>query len=111
MGAVVTELKRCAVVKATGRIDSDTVPELEGTFKSLEKKGKYRLVLDMSEINFVSSKGWWLLIDVQKACKHLSRGELVLANIDKKIRDSLKLIGMDTYFKIFDDVTSAVGSF
>ena len=111
MGAVVTEFKRCAVVKAVGRIDSDTVPDLEETFKTLEKLGKYRLVLDMSEINFVSSKGWWLLIDVQKACKHLSRGELVLVNIDKKIRDSLKLIGMDTFFKIFDDVTSAVGSF
>ena len=111
MSAVVKEFKRCVLVEASGRIDSDTVPDLEETFKSLAKLGKYRLVLDMSEINFVSSKGWWLLIDVQKACKHLSRGELVLANIDTKIRESLKLIGMDTYFKIFDDETSAVGSF
>jgi hypothetical protein len=51
------------------------------------------------------------LIDVQKACKHLSRGELALACIDPKIKASLKLIGMDTYFKVFDDVLSAVGAF
>lgn len=111
MDASVTEFKRCVVIKPTGRIDSDTVPDLEKTFKTLENSGKFRLVLDMSEINFVSSKGWWLLIDVQKACKHLSRGELVLACIDQRIKGSLRLIGMDTYFKIFEDVTSAVGSF
>jgi anti-sigma B factor antagonist len=111
MDATVTEYKRCVVVKASGRIDSDTVPDLEKTFNTLEHSGKFRLVLDMTEVNFVSSKGWWLLIDIQKACKHLSRGELVLACIDPKIRASLRLIGMDTYFKIFDDVLTAVGSF
>jgi anti-sigma B factor antagonist len=111
MDVTVTEFKRCVVVKTSGRIDSDTVPDLEKTFKSLEHSGKFKFVLDMTEVNFVSSKGWWLLIDVQKACKHLARGELVLACIDPKIRASLKLIGMDTYFKVFEDVVSAVGAF
>lgn len=111
MAAEITEFKHCVVVKAAGRIDSDTVLDLKETFDSLTQAGKHKLVLDMSEINFVSSKGWWLLIDVQKTCKRLSRGELVLACIERKIRDSLNMIGMDSYFKIFDDVLSAVGSF
>jgi anti-anti-sigma regulatory factor len=53
----------------------------------------------------------WVLIGTQKECKKLSRGELVLTCVDQTIRNSLKLVGMEEYFKIFDDVTTAVGSF
>jgi anti-anti-sigma factor len=58
----------------------------------------------------MASAGWWVLIDIQKSCKPKG-GEIVLACVDKGIRDSLKLVGMDTYFKAFDDVLTAVGSF
>jgi len=47
----------------------------------------------------------------QKECKKYGRGELVLLNVDQGIQDSLKLVGMETYFKVFDDITDAVGSF
>jgi hypothetical protein len=59
---------------------------------------------------FMASAGWWVLIDVQKTCKR-NRGELALACIQSGISDSLKLVGMDSYFSTFDDVTGAVGNF
>ena len=65
----------------------------------------------MEAIDFMSSRGWWVLVQTQKNCKRYNRGELVLARIQKQIRDSLDLVGLDTYFKIFDDTTSAVGIF
>ena len=52
-----------------------------------------------------------MLIDTQKTCKRYKRGELVLVNVRGEIRSSLDLVGMGSYFKIFDDVTTAVGSF
>ena len=69
------------------------------------------VVFDMSEIKFMASAGWWVLIDTQKTCKQPARGELILANVDKGIIDSLKIVGMDSYFKTYDDLTAAVGSF
>jgi len=63
----------------------------------------------MSDVVFVASAGWWVLIDTQKTCK--PAGELVLANIEKGIKDSLNMVGMGSYFNTFDDVTSAVGNF
>jgi anti-sigma B factor antagonist len=107
----VTALKRCDLVKLQGRLDSDTVPEAEEKLNFLTESGRHKIVVDMTNVTFVSSKGWWLLIDIQKKCKHLSRGELVLACLDPKIRKSLDLVGMGFYFKIFDDVVSAVGHF
>jgi anti-anti-sigma factor len=65
----------------------------------------------MSDVTFMSSKGWWVLIDTQKTCKRYKRGELVLVNVRNEIRASLDLVGMGSYFKLFTDVTTAVGSF
>ena len=104
-----TEFKRCTVVKTNGRIDGSNAPLLSQALKAVITKGMHNIVLDMSEVNFMASAGWWVLIDTQKTCK--PTGELVLAAVDTGIKDSLNLVGMGSYFKIFDDVTSAVGSF
>jgi len=111
MNFTTTSFKRCEVLKTSGRIDGSTAPELEAALKAITDAGKHNIVFDMAEINFLSSAGWWVLIGTQKECKKLSRGELVLANVDQTIRDSLKLVGMEEYFKSFDDITTAVGSF
>jgi len=106
-----TQYKRCDVVKASGRVDSGTAPDLEAGLNAITNAGRYKIVLDMTDINFMSSKGWWVLIDTQKTCKRYKRGELVLVNVRGEIRSSLDLVGMGSYFKIFDDLTTAVGSF
>lgn len=106
-----THYKRCEVVKSVGRIDSYTAPDLEEVLKKLTKEGRYKIVLDMEEVDFMSSKGWWVLIETQKACKRYNRGELVLTGVQERIRDSLNLVGMGGYFQIFDDVISGVAHF
>ena len=111
MEITVKEYKRCFVLKTSGRIDGSNAPELREAFKKLTEAGNYNIVFDMSEINFMASAGWWVLIDTQKTCKQPARGELILANVDKGIIDSLKIVGMDSYFKTYDDLTAAVGSF
>lgn len=104
-----TEFKRCTLIKTGGRIDGSNAHELAQAFKAITSKGKYNIVFDMSDVNFVASAGWWVMIDTQKTCK--PSGELVLVNIEKGIKDSLNLVGMGSYFHTFPDVTSAVGNF
>ena len=106
-----THYKRCDVVKAVGRIDSYTAPDLEEVLKKVLDEGKYKIVLDMEEVDFMSSKGWWVLIETQKACKRYNRGELVLTGVQERIRDSLNLVGMGGYFQIYDDAVSGVAHF
>jgi anti-sigma B factor antagonist len=110
MDIQVIPYKRCDVVKITGRIDSETVPSLRETLTSLVDDGKNRLVMDMSDVTFVSSAGWWLFIDTQKTCKRNGMGELLFACLAQRIKHSLELVGMDGFFTIFDTVTSAIGN-
>ncbi|RPI29975.1 MAG: anti-sigma factor antagonist [Chloroflexota bacterium] len=105
------EYKRCDLVKPSGRIDGSNAPQLEEELNALTEAGRYKIVIDMTEVNFMSSAGWWVLIRTQKKCKRYKRGEVVLACVDEKIRSSLDLVGMGSYFRIFDDITAAVGNF
>jgi anti-sigma B factor antagonist len=111
MDVIVTQYKRCDVVKAAGRVDSYTSPDLEKAFGEIIGAGRYKIVFDMQNVDFISSKGLWVLIDAQKKCRRYKRGEVVLANIHPEIRESLNLVGLSNYFKIYDDLTAAVGSF
>ena len=106
-----TEYKRCTMVKTSGRIDGSNAPDIREAFKQLTDEGTFNIVFDMTDVNFMASAGWWVLIDTQKVCKQNNRGELVLACVDAGIMESLKIVGMDQYFKTFDDITTAVGSF
>lgn len=109
MNIETTDYKHCTLIKTSGRIDGSNAPQLAQALKGITSRGVNNIIFDMSEVNFVASAGWWVLIDTQKTCK--PAGELVLVKIDKGIKDSLNLVGMGSYFRIFDDVTAAVGDF
>jgi anti-sigma B factor antagonist len=111
MDITVKEYRRCDLVKVVGRIDSDTAPELKATFEAINDDGRFRIVFDMSEVTFISSVGVWVLLETQKTCKRYNRGELVISNVNEKIKHTLDLAGLITFFKIYDDVLDAVASF
>jgi anti-sigma B factor antagonist len=111
MAIQTTEYKRCAVLKMNGRIDSVTSDELKNALIALNEKGVFRIIFNMEDVSFVSSRGFWVMIEAQKNCKRYNRGELVLANLPDKIKSSLDLVGLNQYFSFSDDIVSAVGNF
>ncbi|MFQ6100377.1 MAG: STAS domain-containing protein [Anaerolineae bacterium] len=105
------QFKRCDLVAATGRIDSNTAPQLAEAFDAINGANRFRIVLDMSGVDFISSAGLRVLISTQKICKRWNRGELVLASVPQRIYEAMDLAGFLPLFKLCGDVTEAVGSF
>jgi anti-sigma B factor antagonist len=106
-----TPMKHCVLVQVNGKLDSSTAPMLSEKLKKLTEDGNYRIVLDMSKLEFMSSAGLWVLVNTQKACKRFNRGELVFAEVPTKIYSALDLAGFIHYYKLFKTTTEAVGSF
>ena len=106
-----TKLKRCDLVRLSGRIDSSGAPQVEEAFRAITDFGRFRIVLDMSEVEFTSSAFLRVLIKYLKLCKRWNRGDVRLATLQPRIADVFDLAGLTPLFKIFDDVTLAVGSF
>jgi anti-sigma B factor antagonist len=111
MEITTTTYKNCDLVQVSGRVDSFTAPNLSDTMRSVTDAGRYKIALDMSGVAYVSSAGLRVLIDTQKTCKTLNRGEIVLACVPPRIYETLDLAGFVPLFKFFDDTTAAVGNF
>ncbi len=106
-----TQYKHCDLVKVVGRVDSATAPQLGDALHVLTDDGRFKIVLDMTDVTYVSSAGLRVMIDTQKTCRQLSRGELVLACVPQRIYETFDLAGFLPLFKFFDNITAAVGSF
>jgi anti-anti-sigma factor len=107
MEITTTRFKRCDLVRAIGRVNSQTAPQLAEAFKALQDEQHFKIVFDMSQVDFISSAGLRVMIDVQKTCKQEGRGEMVLAEVPQRVYETLDLAG----FRICDQVVEAVGSF
>lgn len=111
METKVISYKHCDLIKVKGRVDSATAPQFQEAVESVIEQGRYRIALDLAELDFISSAGLRVLINAQKTCKRYNRGEVVLSNVPPNIYAALDLSGFTSLFQIFDDVLSAVGNF
>jgi anti-sigma B factor antagonist len=105
-----TTYKRCDLVKVKGRLDSASAPEFDEKLKQITNSGRYRIVIDMGDLQFISSAGLRALISAQKVCRRYNRGEVVLTNVPENIKAALDLAGFTRLFKIYPDVVSAVAN-
>jgi anti-sigma B factor antagonist len=111
MEVTTIQYKHCDLIKAKGRIDSSTANQLAEALDAITNEGRFKIVLDLSEVEYMSSAGLRVLIGTQKLCKRYNRGEVMLTLVPKRIYDALELAGFVPLFKFFDDLLAAVGSF
>jgi len=111
MEITVKEFKHCDMITVSGRVDSSTAPQLAQALEAANDGGKYKLVVNMEGLEYMSSAGFRALLAAQRNCKRYNRGEVVLSNVPERIREALELAGFTELFKTFDDSLTAVGHF
>jgi anti-sigma B factor antagonist len=110
MDISVQALKRAQIVDVKGRIDSSSAPQLDDKLKQLRDAGNYNIVLDLSGVDYMSSAALRAIVSALRDCKRHG-GDVFLANPSSRVGEVLELAGLTSLFQIFDDKTSAVGSF
>lgn len=111
MDVTVTPKENCDLVELKGRIDSFTAPQLSDTLIDITQQNIYKIILDMTDVSYVSSAGLRVLIDIQKKCKKLNQGEIVLVNTPQRVYETLELAGFIPLFRLFNNVNSAIAAF
>ena len=102
--------KRADLVTVNGRIDGSNASELDDAFNGLVDEGRHNIVADLSGVEYMSSAGLRAMVAALRSCKDKG-GDLRIANPSQRMGDVLSLAGLDTIFSIYDDQTSAIGSF
>lgn len=110
MEVTTKQFKHCDLVTVTGRVDSATAPKLAEALEAINNENRFKIVIDMTGLEYMSSAGFRALIAAQRNCKRFNRGEVVLACVPENIYAALELAGFTSLFKIFPDVTTAVGN-
>jgi len=103
--------KHCDLIKVTGRVDSSTAPQLADAMNAITDSGRFRIILDFSEMDFISSAGLRVLINAQKNCKRYNRGEVILTAVPQNVYSALDLAGFTSLFTIKENTLDAVGNF
>lgn len=109
-------LNRVDVLTVTGRVDAATAPRLKQHIDNLFGEGRYRIVLDLAELDYISSPGLRVLIEARKRAREwkitdLEGGDIRIANLPPKIKEVFDLTGFTSLFELFGDTVEAVGSF
>lgn len=108
MEITVREFEHTDVIALRGRLERGSIPELTQTLEAANQQGKYNLIVDMSQLEYISSIGLRALLTAQRNNKRDSHGELILAEVPDHIRQALELTGISEFFRTFDDLSSAI---
>jgi len=105
------DLKRCTLIRLGGRIDGRVAPELGSHLRTVTDSGRYKIVVNMTDVTYTSSACLRELISAWKVCRRWNRGDMRLAEVPPVIAKVLTLTGLDSQFSIYDSEVEAVGSF
>jgi anti-sigma B factor antagonist len=79
MDISIREYRQADVITIRGRVDSFSAEQLSQAIAGAHQNGKYNLVLDMSQVEFLSSAGLRALVEAQRHTTALGLGEITLS--------------------------------
>lgn len=87
------------VIAAHGRLDQSLNPQLEMSLTDLLNNGQNRLIVDLSQSNYINSGGLRCLVTAWRKARE-QEGDLVLCGLNGRLEEIFSLIGFDRVFTI-----------
>ena len=107
---------RVDLLTLAGRLDAASSPQFKQAIDALFEQGRFKIVLDLANLEYIASPGLRVLIEARKRARDFKltspeSGDVRIANLPPRIQEVFDLTGFTSLFEIFTDVTEAVGSF
>jgi anti-anti-sigma factor len=93
------------LLKASGRVDTTNYNDFEKSVNELLADNIKQLIIDCSEINYISSSGLRVFLTIQKTM--MSRGgKFSLFAMQQGIKEIFDISGFSSIFSIYPDIES-----
>ena len=109
MQIVKTQNNNVTVVALKGRLDSAAAPSTEKQLTDMLESGVSRIVLDCSELEYISSAGLRIMLSLAKRVDG-AQGHLALATPQKQVREILDVAGFSDILSVYALVDEAVAA-
>ena len=83
-----------AIVEIEGAVDAYTARELDTALKDLLAQGHHRLVLDASQMGFISSAGLRVIVSAEREAR-LHGGRVQVCGLNAQAQRTFEIAGLD----------------
>jgi anti-sigma B factor antagonist len=99
-----------SVLKVSGYLDTTTAGELESALYGLLDRNHYRVVVDLSGVNYISSAGWGIFIgEIKRIRSH--GGDLKLSGMVGDVHEVFQLLEFHSILESYSTAQEAIDSF
>jgi len=93
-------------IRVDGVLDTLTSPELEKVMNSLVAQKRYKIIMDLGGVDYISSAGWGIFISHLKEIRE-NRGDLKLARMLPQVSEIFELLEFDSILKTYPTLENA----
>ena len=91
----------------SGRLDAVTAVEADKDFNNLISEGHKSLLINLTELDYISSAGLRVLLVVAKRIQH-NNGQVVLCALSENVNEVFEISGFSSIFSIFANTEEAL---
>lgn len=99
-----------SVIKVSGYLDTTTARDLETALNGLLDKDRYKIVLDLSGVTYISSAGWGIFIGEIKEIRNHG-GDLKLAEMVGDVFEVFQLLEFQSILEAYPTIQEAREAF
>ena len=97
------------LLKVSGFLDAHTFEEVEGAIGALFSQGRHRLIVDLTDLDYISSAGAGVLLAVSSESAE-NGGGLVLLGPQERVMEVLDLLGVTGMLTVANDRDEAMAA-
>ncbi len=103
----VREVDGVAVLEPAGFINAHTVRQFESTLEELVEAGKYTILLNCRDLNYISSAGLGAIMGLIETVRE-NGGDILLSNLQENVYAIFDTLGFTQLYKVFDTEEEAL---
>jgi anti-sigma B factor antagonist len=98
------------IFKLQGHLDAQTVRQLEGHYETETTRSKYKWIVDLGQLEYISSAGLGSFVGVLSELRSQG-GDIFFVGLSPKMMKIFKVLGFTRIFKVYDGEAEALKGF
>ena len=95
-----------SILRLKGFLDAHTAPNFEQAIQDLIEENRYKIIVSMSDLNYISSAGLGVFMGFIEEIRE-NKGDIKLSNMTDKVYKVFDLLGFPALYQIFKEEAEA----
>jgi anti-sigma B factor antagonist len=99
-----------SILRLSGYLDAHTAPQLEKAFGELIERKEFKVVVEFSDLNYISSAGLGVFMAYVETMRE-NEGDIKFANLKPEVYNIFDLLGFPVIYEFYENESDAIEKF